>query len=301
MNDHGIFCIVHFDSADKYKIMPTSDGQHVNKSKFMITKILSELGLDKKEIGVYIKLLQYGPNRASTLAYQIGYPRTTVQNILIRLEKEQIVTKLIERNVYIFSPVHPDNLIHIVEMKKRQKNSKYDRIIEDLKTATPELISMMKSSKFIPSVRFYQGRAGARKVLFDSLNSKTELKDFANIDAMFEHVKDINDEYVKEREKTKITKRSLLLDTPFAREVYEGGKYSPKSHKGYKWINSSLYPFALEMNIYDGKISYITYVENDFVGVIIENEHIYKMHDSVWNMLWDLLPTPKRKSRKKKV
>ena len=91
-----------------------------------------------------------------------------------------------------------------------------------------------------------------------------------------------------------VTKRSLLLDTPFARQVYESGNYSTKSHKGYKWINNALYPFALEMNIYDGKVSYITYVENDFVGVIIENEHIYRMHDSMWLMAWDLLPNSSR-------
>jgi sugar-specific transcriptional regulator TrmB len=255
----------------------------------MLTKILAELGLAPKEIDVYLKLLRYGPNRASTLAYQVNLPRTTVQNILLRLEKEQIVTKIIEKNVNIFAPVHPDNLVRIVEMKKRQANSEFDRIIDDIKTISPELISMMKSDRKVPNIRFFQGKDGARKVLFDTLTSKTELKDFANIDAMFEHVKDINDEYIAEREKTNITKRSLLLDTPFARKVYESKEYSPKSHKGYKWINRDLYPFSLEMNIYDGKISYITYVENEFVGVIIENDYIYEMHSSMWDLVWDLL------------
>lgn len=148
---------------------------------------------------------------------------------------------------------------------------------------------MMESHRPLPSVKFFRGREAVRTILFDTLNSKTELKDFANIDAMFKYVEDINTEYVEAREKTTVTKRSLLLDTPFARTIYESDTYSPKSHKGYKWINSMLYPFALEMNIYDGKISYITYVENDFTGVIIENETIYKMHDSMWNLIWDTL------------
>lgn len=255
----------------------------------MIRHILAELGLEAKEIDIYLKLLKYGPNRASTLAYQVGLPRTTVQNMLNRLEKKQILNKSMEKNVSIFTPAHPDNLIRIVEMQKRQQDSKMNRTIEDLKTIAPELLSMMSSNKRVPNVRFYQGREGVRKVLFDTLTSKTELKDFANIDAMFKHVKDINDEYVAEREKTKITKRSLLLDTPFAHEVYESGTYSSKSHKGYKWIQRDLYPFALEMNIYDGKISYITYVDEDFVGVIIENDTIYEMHESMWNLLWDVL------------
>jgi len=159
---------------------------------------------------------------------------------------------------------------------------------------------MMKSNKSIPNVRFYQGKEAVRQVLFDTLTSKTELKDFANIDAMFKHVQDINDEYVTEREKTSITKRSLLLDTPFARSVYESGTYSTKSHKGYKWIKESLYPFAVEMNIYDGKVSYLTYVENEFIGVIIENEHIHRLHDSLWNLIWNMLPEPKKAQKKGK-
>ncbi len=255
----------------------------------MVYDVLSQLELDPKEVDVYLHLIKVGPTRASTVAYQVAMPRTTVQNILNRLEKEGLVTKSIEKNVYVYAPVHPDSLAQIVEMKKRERVKSFDRTIEQIKGVTPELLSMMYSSKKVPSVKFYQGREGVRKVLFDTLTSKTELKDFANIDAMFQHVKDINDEYVIEREKTHVTKRSLLLDTPFARKVYRSGGYSPKSHKGYKWIDADLYPFSLEMNIYDGKISYITYVENDFVGVIIENDHIYRMHDSMWNLLWDLL------------
>ena len=182
--------------------------------------------------------------------------------------------------------MHPEELMLLVEMKKRKKSREFDALASDLKKVVPEMIGMMKGNINIPNVRFYRSEEGVRKVLFDTLTSKTELKDFANIDAMFKYVKDINDEYVAEREKTKITKRSLLLDTPFAREVYSGG-YSPKSHKGYKWIDANLYPFSIEMNVYDGKISYLTYVENDLVGVIIENDYIYKMHDSMWNFVWD--------------
>jgi len=261
----------------------------------MIQNTLKSLGLDEKEAKTYLKLLKTGSNRASTLAYQIGLPRTTVQNILLRLEGEELVTKSTNKNVHIFTATHPENLLKILQIKKKQATGKYDKMMEGLKQVMPEMVGMIESNKAIPNVKFFQGKDAARKILYDTLTSKTELKDFANIDAMFEQIKDINDDYVKEREKTNLTKRSLLLDTPFARKVYEKGKYSPKSHKGYKWIKQSLYPFALEMNIYDGKISYLTYIEDNFVGVIIENDYIYQMHESMWNLIWDLLPTPKAK------
>jgi len=257
---------------------------------------MTQLGMDEKELEVYLQLLKLGPVRATAVARRLKLPRTTVINVLTRLEEANMVTRSIHKNAFIFAPIHPENLPSIVEMQRRRKDQELNKLIDDLHKLTPELTGMMHSSKSLPSVKFYQGKEAARTVLFDTLSSKTELKDFANIDAMFRHIEDINNEYVAEREKTSIVKRSLILDTPFARQVYEGGKYSSKSHRGYKWIDRNLYPFTLEMNIYDGKVSYLTYVENDFVGVIIENEHIYQMHDSVWNLLWDTLPKPKRKN-----
>ncbi|MBP9717928.1 hypothetical protein KBD59_01390 [Candidatus Gracilibacteria bacterium] len=258
----------------------------------MIQELFSALSLDPKEREVYLKLLQFGPQRASIIAYQLGLPRTTVQHILVRLEQLEVVAKTIEKNVFVFAAIHPEELVAVLELKKRRQAAQMDKTIEQLKRITPELTSMMQTTKKIPGVKFFHGREGVHNVLFDTLTSKTPLKDFANIDAMFEYVEDINNEYVKAREETTITKRSLILDTPFAHKVYESGAYSPKSHKGYKWINAQLYPFSLEMNIYDGRVSYITYVENDFVGVIIKNDYIYEMHDSMWNLIWDILPSP---------
>lgn len=260
----------------------------------MIYQTLQELGYDKKEIEMYLQLLKIGPGRASTLAYQLAMPRTSAQNILGRLEQKELVTKSWQQNVAIFNPVHPDELKEMVEVKRRKKDLQYQKILEDLNFIIPELKEKTLSQK-VPNVKFYKGLDGVRKVLFDTLKSKTELKDFANIDSMFQHVQEINDEYVAEREKTAVTKRSLLLDTEFARQVYESGKYSPKSHKGYKWIDKNLYPFTIEMNIYDGKVSYLTYVEDDFIGVIIENDYIYQMHNSMWDLIWDLLPEVKVK------
>lgn len=255
----------------------------------MITTVLSSLGLSQIEIDVYLKLLQMGKSRASVLAYQLQLPRTTVQNVLLRLEGEEVVKKSVDKNVSIYVPVHPEELPLLVEMRKRQQMKEFDVIESDLQKALPELVGMMKGNINIPNVRFYRGEDGVRKVLWDTLTSKTELKDFVNADAMFQYVREINDEYVAEREKTDIKKRGIILDTPFARENYQSGKYSPKSYVDFKFIDKNLYPFSLEMNIYDGKISYLTYVENDLVGVIIENDYIYEMHNSMWSFVWDHL------------
>ncbi len=271
----------------------------------MLLETLKKIGLDDKEVAVYLRLTQAGEMRASTLAYQMAQPRTSIQNILLRLEQEEMVHKRFDKNTALYTAVSPEELFLNLESRYVRQASEANKNLGALKKILPELESMMRSNKHLPGVKFFRGIEGVRKVLFDTLTSKTELKDFANIDAMFEHVKEVNDEYVAAREKLvastapHLTKRSLLLETPFAHKVYESGSYSPKSHKGYKWLpakdpKNHPYFFSIEMNIYDGKVSYLTYVENDLIGVIIENHHIYQMHNALWDMLWDTLPALKK-------
>lgn len=266
----------------------------------MLQETLQHFGLDDKEIAVFLRLLKFGEIRASALAYQMGLPRTTVQNILLRLEQEELITKHFQKNTAIYSALPPEEVLLTWQMRERRRADEAKKNLSDFQKILPELESMMRTNKTLPGVRFYRDIDGIQKVLRDTLTSKTELKDFANIDAMFQIIKPVNDAYVAEREKLVgkhpwLTKRSLLLDTPFARKIYESGTYSPKSHKGYKWLpkggpGGKPYFFSLEMNIYDGKISYLTYVENGLVGVIIENDTIYQMHNALWDMLWDSLP-----------
>ena len=256
----------------------------------MINKIFEQLGLGEKESEAYECLLQNGAMKASEVARRLGLPRTTTQHILSRLEREQVVVKALENRSFVYSALNPEHFISLLTQRKKEALLNYDSSIEEVKSLIPELLNVMQSAKSVPEMRVYRGRQGMREVLFDTLTSKTELKDFTNVDAMYTYFKEGNDEYVSVRETTNITKRSILLDTEFAREIYQSGEYSPKSHKGYKWIPSDLYTFSIEMNIYDNKVSYLNYVENDLIAVIIENEHIFQLHNSLWDLLWNLLP-----------
>ena len=256
----------------------------------MIKKILEKTGLNQIEAEIYLHLLKSRSGQAGTIAYQLKLPRTTIQSALLRLEAKEMVTKIFQKNTAIYSAINPEEILALIEMKQRKSNRQFDTLKQDINKYMPEFLGFMNSSKNLPSVKFYQGEDGVRKVLFDTLTSKTELKGFINVDKMDERVLDINTEYIAEREKSNIKKRAFILDTPYARKKRESGQYSPKSYLAWKWIDKNLYDFSTEVNIYDGKVSYLTYVKNDLVGVIIQNDHIYQMQESIWRLLWDLLP-----------
>lgn len=267
----------------------------------MLGDVLNHLGLSDKERETYLLLLGFSSSTPAQIAEKISVPRTTAQNILIRLDRKGLAQQVKQGKGIRYEAVHPEVLRHLLSVQKKQTLEKFDKVEEQYEKFLPELLGMLHSNKSIPQVRFFRGLEGARTVLFDTLTSKTELKDFANIDAMFNVFKEVNDEYVARREKTSVTKRSILLDTPFARNVYESGAYSPKSHKGYKWIPQKAYHFSIEMNIYDGKISYLTYVQEELIGVIIENPYIFETHHALWNLLWDLLPETTNSARERET
>jgi len=258
----------------------------------MIHSVLQQFGLGESDVEVYLALIQQATIRPSVLAERLRRPRTTVQNVLQRLERKGLAVQVHDGTVQTFSAVHPENLSALLEIQKRETLANYKQAEQELDRIMPEILGIMHSAKSIPQIRFFRGQEGCRDVLFDTLTSPTELKGVTNIDAMFEVLRDIGLEYVAEREKGTVTKRSLVLDTEFARSIYEKAQLAPKTQKGYKWIPSELYSFSIEMNIYDGKVSYITCVREEIIGVIIENDHIFQMHESLWNMLWDLLPCP---------
>lgn len=258
----------------------------------MLTELLIELGVTGKEQNAYLALVRNGALTPAEVAEKISVPRTTAQNILIRLKQKELASAVKLKSKSCFEATHPEVLKYLLQIRKKELIQRFDNLESLYNEALPDFVSLMQRGNSFPQVRFFRGKEGAREVLFDTLKHNREIKDFANIDAMFDVFQDVNDEYVKAREKSSVTKRSLLLDTPFARGVYEGGQYSPKSHKGYKWIPPNLYKFTIEMNIYSGRVSYLTYVKEELIGVIIENKYIFEAHDAIWNLLWDLLPDP---------
>lgn len=260
----------------------------------MIQDILGKIGLDSKEQAVYLQLLKNGPSRASTLAYQIKLPRTTVQNILIRLETKEIATKEVIENVNIYTPITPDNLIELLKWDKKEKEYEYDQLIRNLEAIHPALTSLMNSNKNLPIIQFYKGHEGVKEALFETLKSKTEIKGIINPGTMHAEIQDINTEYIRAREKTKLKKRSIMLDSANVRGIYEKGNYSPKTFAEYKWIKPDQYPFGpnfdTETMIYDDKVLFLNYKENHFTGVSIQNKFINEMQSAMWDILWHLLP-----------
>jgi len=247
-------------------------------------QVLVQAGLTPEQASLYEVLVKNGPLYASGASRKANISRPLGYKVLGELVAANLVEKKDEPGkVAVFSAVHPLKLKEFSEKR-----------VENLKSASKaldgtlgSLISDFNLVSGKPGVRFFEGIEGVKAVLEDSLTAQDEILTYADIESIEKHISTINREYVKTREKFGIKKKGIAFDTPFTRNFLKG--YAP-SVTEMKLIKSDEKPFHTVMQIYDGKVSYITLSEENLIGVIIADKNIYEMHRDLFLYTWRSTP-----------
>lgn len=251
----------------------------------MYKDIFTSLGLSDNESTIYECLLKNGRSTVGEIIKKTPLKRGVAYNILSDLIKKDLVS---EKKIKIrkgkekvshFIPNHPEKLREYLKNKKSQ----LDKIENTLNANLPSLVSDFNLISGKPGVRFFEGIEGVKKVLEDSLTSKEIIYSYADLEAVVKYINKINQEYSKKRDALNIKKRVIFIDSPFTRDYL---KNYHRETTFMKFINYKLYPFNSVMQIYDGKVSYITLSEASKIGVIIEDKNIYQMHKSLFEFAW---------------
>lgn len=244
-------------------------------------------GLSENEAVIYEYLLKHGKVKAGEIIKNTDLKRGIVYLVLADLIRKNLVTeeKVGSKGsrgkaiVSEFSPNHPESLrSYLEEEEKRLKKAE-----NNLESNFSALISDFNLTSGRPGVRYFEGLQGVKKVLWDTLTSKETLYSYSDIEAIVKYIDKVNLEYVKEREKREIKKKAILIDSPFARN-YLGGYHTTITEN--KFVDAKLFPFNSLMQIYDGKVAYVTLSEKNMIGVIIEDKNIYQMHKSLFEFTW---------------
>jgi HTH-type transcriptional regulator, sugar sensing transcriptional regulator len=226
-------------------------------------------------------LLKNGEEKASEIAKKINRPRGVVYNSLESLLLLELAEKTEKRGqVARFKPCHPGKLEKLFEEK--EKGLKQEK--KALLTALPDLISSYNLASNKPGVKFFEGEEGLKQALYDTLASKTEIYTFADIKAIEDNLKEINEEYARRREKSGIKKKLIVEDNEFNRNFFRN--FSSETTL-VRYIPEGLYPFSSGMQIYDDKISYQTLAPENKIAVIIEDKNIYLLNKAFFEIFWN--------------
>lgn len=252
----------------------------------MYTQIINKLGLSRVQSEILNSLLSTGPDKASNIAKKIKRPRGVTYKGLEELIALKLVLKADDKKkVSIYSAEHPSYLESVIEQKERRIKKERQEFINNL----PDLISAYNLVSNKPGVRFYEGEGGVKKVLDETLNTKGEVLTYLDIEIVEKHFKEINDKYVKERERKNISKRLLVIENDFSKKLFK--KWSEKNPNFFKITDLKMVKTPISkvegtIQIYDNKIGLITVSNDNLVSIIIEDARINKLFKSIFEALY---------------
>lgn len=130
-----------------------------------IQQILKNLGLNDKEIKVYLALFKSGKIKPSVLAKITRLNRATLYSVAGNLLSKGIITEDISSNILHYVPLPPKNLEKILEQMRRDIKDKEILI----KKAVGELNLITTGKSYpVPRIVFIE-EDGLEKFLFDNL------------------------------------------------------------------------------------------------------------------------------------
>jgi len=132
----------------------------------MVEKVLKNLGLNDKEIKIYLACLRLGPSPVRKIAQESGVNRGTAYDILRSLIKLGLVSYYHKDKNQYFIAENPEKLKEALDQKQKDLEKTKLEISEII----PQLRSIYDDASNEPVVKFYEGELGIKKVLQDVLS-----------------------------------------------------------------------------------------------------------------------------------
>ena len=238
-----------------------------------LIKILTDIGFSKKEADIYIALLELGETAPSIIAKKTDIKRPTVYITLENLKKRGIVSHKKKKNALYYSAINPKVLLE--DQNRRVKN---------LEKTIPKLLTLKDRYNISPQISIFEGEEGVIHVMEDSLTSTDEILCWSSAGRALkeDYFKEYHSQYVKKKNKKNIFIRGLFL---YEKKGLQFKKLSEKEKREIYLIPKEKFNFENEINIYNDKLSIISY--KDKMGVIIQNAAIADTQRSIFNFAFE--------------
>lgn len=247
-----------------------------------IKKTLEKLGLNEKEIKIYLTSLSLGQAPASVLWQKHNIVRSTANYTCQSLVDKWLMSVIQKGNTFLFSPENPQKLLSMV-------NKEYDIVekkFHDTRMIMDDLQSLMNPARKLPKVKYFTGVEGLKEMFEDVLSYNDNIRWFIDLswDINAEIMEYIKFEYISKRHEKWLKAFSIFNDVDIT-EAWK--KNSENKKREYKVLENKNYPLENCIQIYAGKVAFYSLKNDDLTGVIIDNKYIYDTQSTLFNFIWD--------------
>lgn len=228
-----------------------------------IKEILQNLGLEHREIKIYLTLIKNNPQTALQISKQTAIDRTTTYDLLDKMVNKGMISIITKNNSKHFRALTPKKLLE----HYKEKYSSLEHIL-------PELNKISQQSQEQVKCEFFQGKNGLKTVLKDLIESKKEYK-VIGIKKEYEEILGyFNDQGVLKLNIDKIREKGVYA---------KGEQFKKLKHGKYKAINQKLSPITTV--IYGNKVAFFIWTI-PYYSILIENKTFAKGQEEYFNILW---------------
>lgn len=244
----------------------------------MDQNLLQKLGMTKKEVKLYLKLLELGHSPAHSLAKRIEEPRTTTYSLLQSLENKGFVSFITKSGIKYFIPADPSLLInHHFENAKQ------------LKAILPQLLAINNKSGQKPKITFYEGLEGIKQIAEQLLEVPGSVREsFMGLDPATIHPemkKYIEEDFLARRIALGITYRGIV--TGYMPMSVKHQKTETAHLREIKYVDPKRFPIKLHVDIFPhNKVALYSYAKDEMMGVVIEHESFFTTMKTAFAFAW---------------
>jgi sugar-specific transcriptional regulator TrmB len=226
---------------------------------------LQSVGFSNKQARVYVAALFLGPSSVQKISQQAEINRATTYVILDELAKMGLVSESTEGKKTVFVAEPPEAIERYLATQQQDIATRRD----ELKDLMPSLRETSRSTdaEDSPQVRFYKGLEGSEQLSRDLLR---KAKKGDTIYAVVNY-----DEAIKADPNTSLSK--VRVKKGIASKVLYSSKTAELKKNPKTLLNQVVKAdkdFKAEINLYPTKASFITYSDEQTVGILIESPKI---------------------------
>jgi len=239
-----------------------------------IEEALGRIGIGDKRARFYLAALELGEAPVQAVAQRAGISRTTAYDVLTRLTRDGLVSRVEKGGRLHITAEDPGRLLAVLDDRRRT-----------IEAVLPDLRSRYSRSAARPRIRFYEGREGINTVLSDSLACRSKrLKGVLSMTSdVFKVLGQVAmNQYVERR-----IAAGVHLQVVRSRQQEAGrGRWLSRAEelRELRWAPPGAI-FTMTGWTYDDKVSLISSRRENF-GIIIQSEEFSDLMNTLFTVLW---------------
>jgi len=239
-----------------------------------INSALKKLGLNNKEVKIYLALLELGTGTIQQVAKKAEITRTNIYDHIGSMKNMGLVSEVKHDKKTLLIPENPQKL------QNRAQES-----LNGINKMMPELLSIFNTPGTKPKVKFFEGKKGLLQAYNIILEDKPK-KVFTIIDVE-NMMKVFPEKYMWQwadiRAKKEIFFYSIIKDDRLGRLAKKKDQQQLRETRLVKDVK-----FSTEIHIYDNKVIMISF-NKPYGATIIEDIAIADTMKAMWQGWWNSL------------